>query len=93
MPVKRRTEKAVTLSAFHREMLMHGPESVLLAGVGFMEGRRAAVFAATDESDQLEILNEMRAAWRRHGSKLVREWGQIQNAGTTPWASKEFGSP
>lgn len=90
MPTKRRVAKVAKLNQFHREMLVDGPELMLLGGVGFMEGRRAAVFDAADPDEQAAVLLDMRQAWERHGAKVLAEQRAAHGQSAPVWAERVF---
>lgn len=93
MPLKRRIEKAAALDDWHREMLIDGPESMLLAGVGFMAGRRAAVFDAANPDEKAAVLRDMRQAWERHGARIAAEHRSMCGQDAAIWAETAFARP
>jgi len=73
MPVKKRINKGRHLDAYRREMLQDGPDSVLVAGVGYFAEVGAAIFATASPDQQAAILDAMRHDWQRHGERLRAE--------------------
>jgi hypothetical protein len=82
------------LEHYRAEMLRDGPEEMLLAGVGYMEGERCAVFDQLEGDDRSRVLLKMRADWTRHGAELVASWraAGLASALQPSWAEREFGA-
>ena len=107
MPVKRSLIKASRrLDEYKRQQLLLGPDSELLAGVGYLT---AATFDAMSEADQAQALAEMKRDWRANREELLNWWNQGKDAShygfkpwifvmpqgpdTPPWAEEQFGLP
>ena len=73
------------------QMLIDGPENMLLAGVGFMEGRRAAAFDSAAPAEQAAVLADMQAAWKQHGARLIAEHRAEHGLAAALWAEGAFG--
>lgn len=89
MPIKRRRNKSARLCEYRQEQLLRGPDSCLLAGVGYLESAAAGTFDRMSEAEQCCILSRMRDDWHRHGTELLAAW---QGTGES-WAQQTFGVP
>ena len=108
MPIKQRRGKARAFDEYHREQLIGGPDTSLLAGVGYLAGRMKW-FRHMDDAERAEVLAEMEADWRIHGAELMKWWNAGGNApfpgakpwtfpfaggpDRLPWAAEQFGDP
>lgn len=91
MPVKQRRRKARAFDEYHREQLVCGPDSSLLAGVGYCEGTPAH-FQFLSEADRAVVLAAMEADWKIHGPELMRAQ-RADSSASLPWAAMQFGLP
>lgn len=85
MPVKQRIRKGRALTEYHIEQLLCGPDSVLIAGVGYLAGQRAG-WGFLSDAEQAEVLDAMQADWRIHGPEITPLSGDAM-----PWAAIQFG--
>lgn len=95
MPVKRtHTKRSRRLDDYRRQQLLEGPDSVLLAGTGYL--RAAASFDQMSADDQAEAMDDMRRDWAVHGAELMAWWMLGEDApsdGVKPWAWVPAGGP
>jgi hypothetical protein len=85
MPVKQRVRKGRSLTEYHIEQLLCGPDSVLIAGAGYLAGQRAG-WGFLNNAEQAGVLDAMQADWRIHGPEIAHLSGDA-----IPWAAKQFG--
>lgn len=68
----RRSRHSNRLDEHKREQLLHGPDAVPLAGVGYLAAARVASFDKASKADQAAILAQMRADWDQHRGELLQ---------------------
>ena len=83
-----------TLDDYRRQQLIEGPDECLIAGVGYLTGRKW--FREMTEAEQAEVLTEMERDWRVHGPDLMAWWNAGEDAprfSPKPWIFPRTGSP
>ena len=97
MPVKRtRAKRRRRLDDYKRQQLLEGPDSVLLAAVGYLAPTRTLRFSETPPDEQAAILADMERDWLTHGPELMAWWKQGADAdlsGHKPWTFVIPGGP
>jgi hypothetical protein len=78
------------LNDYERQLLLDGPEAVLIAGEGF----RGLTHFAASAAERAASMGDARAAWVIHGPALLRWWlGEGEDATRKPWAWVAPGGP
>ena len=97
MPVKRTLAKrSRRLDDYKRQQLLEGPDSVLLAAVGYLAPTRTLRFSEATPEEQAAILADMERDWLTHGPELMAWWKQGADADLSrhkPWAYVVAGGP
>lgn len=86
MPIKQRIRKGRALTEYHIAQLLGGPDAVLIAGVGYLAGRRAD-WSFLSDAERTEVLSAMEADWRIYGPEIAPLSGDAE-----PWAAIKFGA-
>ncbi len=93
-----------SLDPYKREQLLFGPETVLLAGVGYYTRHGPNEIAGLSDAERAGPEAEMERDWRTHRADLLAWWNdpaerlrakfttndEPGGPGTRPWAAERF---
>ena len=84
----RRKRSRADLDEHKLEQMIYGPDSCLLAGLGYTCPSTRNFFSKASEEGRTAILDDMRADWLLHHETILAAAAERE-----PWAMTEFGEP